>query len=85
METRQRLYSFIEVRYRNGQKETFPSNYRFKTDDASNLWVCDQEGPLYVRSGVAGITLVEVEVASWQEGWAVKGQVIARRRVEVAS
>ena len=61
---KQRSYSFIEVLYRNGQKEQFPPDFHFKTDMVleNGLWVCDDIGPLYLRSlkSVAGIAAVEV-------------------------
>jgi hypothetical protein len=59
-----RSYSFNEVTYRNGQSERFPPEYRFKTDVAGGLWVCDSKGPLYLRAlkSVAGIAAVEVAV-----------------------
>ena len=59
-----RAYSFIEVRYRNGQHETFPPDYRFKSDvaDARVLWVLDAVGPVYRRllGLVDSISLKEV-------------------------
>jgi len=44
-------YTFIEVQYRDGQREIFPPDYRFSSDvaDARVLWVLDAFGPLYRR------------------------------------
>lgn len=46
-----RVYAFIEVTYRNGQAEKFSPDYRFISDrgNAAVLWVCDANGPLYMR------------------------------------
>jgi hypothetical protein len=56
-----RFYSFIEVLYRNGQKEQFPPDLKLQADGV-NLWASDSQGPLYVRalSRIAGIAAVEV-------------------------
>lgn len=60
----QRSYSMIEVRYRDGQTETFPPDYRFASDgaDARVLWVLDAVGPVYRRlmGLVESISLKEV-------------------------
>jgi len=57
-------YSFILVQYRNGQRETFPPDYRFKSDvaDARVLWILDAVGPVYRRllGLVESISLKEV-------------------------
>jgi hypothetical protein len=54
----------IEVRYRDGQTETFPPDYRFASDgaDARVLWVLDAVGPVYRRlmGLVESISLKEV-------------------------
>ena len=56
-----RRYSMVEVSYRNGQSETFPSDYRFKLD-GFDIWVCDALGPVYRRhlGSVESISLKEV-------------------------
>ena len=56
-----RRYSMVEVSYRNGQSETFPSDLRLQADEGK-LWISDATGPLYVRplSRIASISLKEV-------------------------
>ena len=56
-----RVYSMVEVSYRNGQSETFPPDLRLQADEGK-LWISDATGPLYVRplSRIASISLKEV-------------------------
>ena len=59
-----RVYSMVEVSYRDGNSETFPPDYRFVSDDADPrvLWVMDSKGPVYRRAlnRVESISLKEV-------------------------
>ena len=57
-----RRYSFIEVQYRDGNREQLPPDFKL-TSDGDFLWILDAVGPLYRRllRNVAGVQLVELE------------------------
>ena len=59
-----RVYSMVEVSYRNGQSETFPPDYYFASDtsDPRVLWIVDSIGPVARRSlgEISSISLKEV-------------------------
>jgi len=56
-----RRYSMVEIRYRDGHSETYPSDYTFRADPDA-LWIIDSVGPLYRRPlhTVESISLKEV-------------------------
>lgn len=42
------IYSFIELSYRDGNKEQFSPELTLCAD-GKNLWISDAKGPLFVR------------------------------------